>query len=290
MCLLPEFKTFNTHILKKMTNNVNINNEQLSADAFSRQSIIFDAIYASNTIVTYKREQVRNHVIMLLQPNSKILELNAGTGEDAIYFARHGHRVHATDIADGMLNTLNDKVRKNDLADNITNEKCSYTELKKLGNKGPYDMIFSNFAGLNCTENLGSVLQSLKPLLKDKGLVSLVILPKFCLWETLLVFKGKFKTAFRRFNSKNGADAHIEGVHFKCWYYNPSFIIKALKDDYDLLDLEGLCVFVPPSYIENFAEKHPALYQFLKNFENKMKSKWPWRGIGDYYIITLRRK
>ncbi len=65
-------------------------------------------------------------------------------------------------------------------------------------------MIFSNFAGLNCTGKLDQVLLSFDPLLKPGGLVTLVLLPPFCVWETALVLKGKFKTAFRRFFSKKG--------------------------------------------------------------------------------------
>ena len=272
-----------------MQNN-EIPNEQLSAAAFTRQSALFDDIYAENTIVKYKRERVRNHVNRYLQPNSNILELNAGTGEDAIYFASQQHEVHATDFSDGMLNALAAKVKKNSLEQHITFEKCSFTELENLRNKGPYDLIFSNFAGLNCTEKLPKVLGSFKSLLSPGGLVTLVILPPFCLWETLLLFRWKFKTAFRRFNSKNGTDAHVEGVHFKCWYYHPSFVVNALEDDFEVLSLEGLCTIVPPSYIEGFAEKYPALYRTLKKIEDRLKGKWPWKNIGDYYIITLRKK
>src|SRR6202000_3362134 len=123
------------------------------------------------------------------------------------------------------------------------------------------------------------------PLLVTGGLVTLVILPKFCLWEILLLFKGKFKTAFRRLNAKNGTDAHVEGIHFKCWYYNPSFVIDTLKNDFEELSVEGLCTIVPPSYIENFAENYPGLYNRLKKTENYLKDKWPWKCIGDYYII-----
>jgi ubiquinone/menaquinone biosynthesis C-methylase UbiE len=273
-----------------MTGDNTITNEQLSATAFTKQSVIFDDIYATNTIVNYKRSRVRNHVNRYLQPNSNILELNAGTGEDAIYFARQLNNVHATDISEGMLKQLVSKVKKNNLEKRITSEKCSFTELGALHNKGPYDLIFSNFAGLNCTDKLQEVLSSFNPLLAPNGLITLVLLPKFCLWETLMLFKGKFRTAFRRLNSKSGADAHIEGIHFKCWYYNPSFVINTLKDDFEVLALEGLCTIVPPSYLENFAENHPTLYDKLTNLENRLKNKWPWRQIGDYYIITLRKK
>jgi hypothetical protein len=54
--------------------------------------------------------------------------------------------------------------------------------------------------------------------------------------------------------------------------------------------MEGLCTMVPPSYFENFPMKRPLLFNWLKGKENKWKSKWPWKSIGDYYIITFRKK
>ena len=265
-------------------------NERFAAEAFSKQSVIFDEIYSDNTIVNYKRDRVRKHVLRFIKPGANILELNAGTGEDALYFARQGFNVHATDVSIGMQHQLKKKMDSNGVSDLVTQEICSYTELVNLENKGPYDHIFSNFAGLNCTGELNKVLASFDRLLTPGGIVTLVVLPKFCLWETLLIFKGKFKTAFRRFFANNGRKAHLEGTYFKCYYYNPSFIIDHLKDQFEVLSVEGLCTVVPPSYIEHFAEKHPLTYHKLRGIEEKVRFSWPWRSIGDYYIISLKKR
>ncbi|MEI9943406.1 MAG: methyltransferase domain-containing protein [Chitinophagaceae bacterium] len=265
-------------------------NEGLAAIAFDKQAPIFDDLYSPDLIIQYKRERVREHVERFIQPASSILELNAGTGEDAIYFANKGHYVHATDISAGMLDKLKRKVKEQKAEENITIEECSFTELIQLKKKGPYDYLFSNFAGLNCTNQLEKVLASFSFLVKPGGFVTLVMLPKFCLWEFLLLIKGKFRTAFRRFAGKKGARAHIEGEYFRCWYYNPSFIKRILKKGFETMSIEGLCSIVPPSYMEDFGLKYPGLFQFLKKKENKWKSKWPWKVIGDYYIITLKRK
>ena len=264
-------------------------NEQLAEAAFTRQSAVFDKLYSGNTIVNYKRARVRQHVLTCLAPGSNILELNAGTGEDALFFARHGFKVHATDISAGMQRELKKKASENKFDHMISTEACSFTQLDQLENKGPYDLIFSNLAGLNCTNELDKVLASFDGLLNPGGTITLIILPKFCLWELLLIFKGKFATAFRRFLSKTGRKARVEDTWFKCWYYNPSYIIKRLSGNFQLLGLEGLCTLVPPSYIEGFAEKYPRAYRFLKEKEDKMKSRWPWKYVGDYYIISLRK-
>lgn len=266
-------------------------NEQRAAAAFSKQAVGFDAYDDGNTIIHYKRDRVRGHVLRFLPPGASILELNAGTGIDALFFASQGHRVHATDIAAGMQSKLREKVEARGMSHQISTEVRSFTALGELNKKGPYDLIFSNFAGLNCTGDLEKVLRSFSPLLKPGGQVTLVILPPFSLWEILLVFRGRFKTAFRRlFAGRKGASARVEGIPFRCWYYPVSFVIRTLRaEKFELLDYEGLCTLVPPSYIEHFAERHPRLYPFLRKLEDKWKSKWPWRAIGDYYIVSFRK-
>jgi len=265
-------------------------NEQLAAAAFSKQSIIFDELYSGNKIIQYKRQRVRNHLQQYILPGHFILELNSGTGQDSIWLAQQGCKIHATDISTGMQEVIQQKIRTERLDNFISYELCSFTALKNLQEKGPYDMIFSNFAGLNCTGELDKVLASFSALLKPNGIITLVLLPKFCLWEFLLIFKAKFKTSTRRFFSHKGRKARVEKTFFKCWYYNPSYIKHFLKDEYNLISVEGLCTLVPPSYIENFAEKYPKAYNFLKTKENKWKSKWPWRYMGDYYIISFQKK
>jgi ubiquinone/menaquinone biosynthesis C-methylase UbiE len=266
-------------------------NEQFAADAFSRQSEMFDKLYAANTIIQYKRQRVRNLVLKYLPEGSSILELNSGTGEDAVFFAQQGsYHVHATDISVGMQDVLKQKIINYGLQKNISTELCSFTQLHLLKNKGPYDLIFSNFGGLNCTNELEKVLNSFENLLNPNGIIILVIISKFCLWESLLLFKGKFKTATRRWFSSNGTKAHIIGQYFRCWYYTPFYITRQLKKTFSVLSVEGLCSLVPPSYIENFAQEYPVSFRILKEWENRLKGKWPWKYIGDYFIISIKRK
>jgi ubiquinone/menaquinone biosynthesis C-methylase UbiE len=269
-------------------NSTNLHiNEQDAAKAFSRQAPVFDGLYGNNIIINYKRLRVRQAALAHLPQNGRILELNCGTGEDALFFAKNGFKVHGTDLSAGMLELFGQKTAA--YPDSVSFEQCSYTQLQSLKNKGPYDMIFSNFGGLNCTGELDKVLSSFNGLLKPGGTATLVIISKFCLWETLLVFKGKFKTAFRRFFSSKGRNARVEGEYFKCWYYDPGYVIDQLGAAFEVAGLEGLCTIVPPSYIEGFAEKNPLTYRSLIKYENKLKKRWPWKYMGDYYIITMRK-
>src|ERR1700744_4375727 len=115
-----------------------VNTEMSASLAFTRQAPVFDALFGPDLIVQYKRERVRRHVQAFLPPASRILELNAGTGEDALFFARKGHLVHATDVSAGMLKMTEGKAKTAGLENNISTKVCSFTNLNDLSFKGPF--------------------------------------------------------------------------------------------------------------------------------------------------------
>jgi ubiquinone/menaquinone biosynthesis C-methylase UbiE len=257
------------------------------SEAFSRQSFVFDNIYESNTTTLWMRQKVRNEILGQLKPGNRILELNCGTGIDTIFFARQGYKILATDNAEGMLNQLKEKVQSDALGNLVTTKKCSFNNINEL-NEGEFDYIFSNFGGLNCTDRLDKVLKDIDGLLKPGGYFTFVIMPVICPWELIMLFKGYFKTAFRRFNKK-GTNAHLEGVYFKCYYYNPRYIINNVETGYVLCSLKGLASLVPPPFIEHFQEKHPKLFARLEKMENKLWERAPFNRWCDHYIITMQK-
>ena len=266
---------------------VNINEEQVS-NAFSKQSPVFDEIDDANKLIIWMRDKFRNEVLEQAKPNDKFLELNCGTGIDSVFFAKNGFQVHSTDNAEGMLTVLNDKIKKANLSEYITTERSSFNEIGSIEKKN-FDYVISNFGGLNCTDKLHEVLDGIDLKLKTGGIFTLVIMPKVCPWEIVMLFKGMFKTAFRRFKKK-GTKARVEGVYFDCYYYNPSYITKHLKDKYDVVTVQGLGIFVPPPFIEQFIEKHPKLFRFLEKIENRVANKYPFNKWCDHYMITMRKK
>lgn len=252
--------------------------------AFSNQSVIFDAKEISNKINSWMRGRTRRHVLEVLEPGSHILELNAGTGLDAAFFAGHGHSVHAIDIADGMVAKIQEKIDSG--VKNISAEKRSLTDLAPL-QPASFDCIFSNFDGLNCVPDLKSVVSQFRRLLKPGGMVILVVLPKICPWEILSILKGNVKVASRRLK-RNGAYTHLEGEYFTTWYYNPSQLISYFGDDYSFVRLQGLGSIVPPAYKVEFPEKYPKLFSMLCRMEERIGHRWPFNRMADHYILTMK--
>lgn len=256
-----------------------------AATAFTKQSFDFDKQYRQSVIVQYMRPRVYTLLRKYLEEKSRILELNSGTAEDAIWLAKHGHRVLATDVSAGMIAQQRKKVDEQNLTDKIESRELSFLDLNRLEDQN-FDAVFSNFGGLNCTDKLNVVLRDAAKKVKPGGIFCLVIMPPNCLWEWLSALKGNFKLAFRRWK-KGGTTAHIEGEYFTTHYYKPSYI-KTCLPGFTHITTEALCLAVPPEYLRHHMERFPRIFQFLKWKENRIKS-WPvLRNWGDYFIMVLR--
>jgi len=256
--------------------------------AFGKQSVQFDKNQLENPILVIMRNHVWDEALRFIKPGDHILELNAGTGLDAVFFAQHGCSVLATDIAEGMLQQINMKVEENNLKDKIQVKQMSFHELNKIqGEK--FDYIFSNFGGLNCTDDLRSVFAQFPSLLKPNGHVTMAMVSPICPWELTYFFRGKWKMAFRRMKKKH-VIAHLEGEYFSVEYYSPSQVIKAFPLGFSKVSLTGLASFLPPPYMENFPRKFPYIFKLLQKMDNVMRKIPPFTSWGDYFILTMNYK
>src|SRR5687767_2177612 len=90
------------------------------AEAFSRTAEKYDSFAEDHPHLTRMRNKVYAHIMRHVSLGARILELNAGTGTDAVQLAQCGFFVHATDIAPGMLTRLRDKVEISGLQGRVT--------------------------------------------------------------------------------------------------------------------------------------------------------------------------
>jgi ubiquinone/menaquinone biosynthesis C-methylase UbiE len=264
------------------------NQTETIAEAFSRTADKYDAFANDHPHLTRLRSKVYSHVERFIPGGSRLLELNAGTGTDAVQLARRGYFVHATDIAPGMLDRLGHKVQNLNLQDRVTWEERSFLSLDDVPG-APFDAVFSDLGGLNCVPDLSSVIRQLPKVLRAGGVVTWVLMPRICLWEWLEVFRGNFRLAFRRL-TQGGVRANLEGLQFNVYYFSPRQVIDWFGDNYDLIALAGLSVITPTAESKNLAKRFPRLYSLLSWLDEKLSPHWPWYGWGDFYILTMRYK
>lgn len=245
----------------------------------------YEAMSTSNFIDISRRNFIRKEVESYLKPSHSILEINAGSGIDAVYFAQKGFDILATDIATTSANYISDKIELLQLK-NIAFQKCSFTDLNNL-KKGKFDCIFSNYGGLNCIDNLKSVFNQFENLLNPNGYVSLVIMPPYYPIELLTVLKGN-RNAFRRLN-KNGTIANVENQQIETFYYTPTQVKKSLGSKFKHIKTLNIGTFYPSSHYK-WAMNNKKIMNTLINFDQWVnKLPLPIKGIGDYFMITFQK-
>jgi ubiquinone/menaquinone biosynthesis C-methylase UbiE len=254
--------------------------------AFSKQSLHYDQEDKNNRVLQDMRQQVYNHVSKFLKPNSTILELNAGTGIDAHHFTSLGHSVHATDLSDGMIEQIQEKIKRHNLHGKLSCQQLSYDQLDQVTGK-KFDFVFSNFGGLNCIQDLTVVTKSLPALLSPGAYVTWVIMPPVCPWELLGLIKGHGKKAFRRFH-KNGVHSHLEGEFFLTYYHSLANIQAAFKDSFTFIECEGLAALSPQPHRGDFPVRHPSLYNNLRKLDAAVTSYFPFNRWADHIIVTFQ--
>ena len=249
--------------------------------AFSRQAPAFDRIDREEPLIQWVREEVRTEVLRWVAPGQRMLELNAGTGLDATFFASKGIRVTATDSAPGMLA----QARAN-VPPTVILRELDYHRLDTFA-PASFEHVFSNFGGLNCTDRLDLVLRGIDHVLVPGGRCTLVIMPPVSPWEVIEIFRGHVRLALRRFR-KGGAPAHLEGVEFVCHYHSAASIRRGLPG-YRMRSLMALSLIVPPPHLGPFAYRHPWYVRKAKHLERIVRG-WPLlRGWGDHIVITLQK-
>lgn len=272
-----------------MNSDMNVLDQHANVNrAFSKQSFHYDANDVANPILSDMRFQVYRHVEKYLLKGSHILELNAGTGIDALYFATKGYFVHATDLSQGMIARIKEKIIDNRMTGNISYQQLSYDALDRLP-PTKFDYVFSNFGGLNCIRDLGQVTSQLSSRLNDGAYITWVVMPPVSLWELSWLIKGNIRSAFRRLH-RNGVMAHVESEYFKTYYHGLRTIRKAFGDQFELVQSEALCAVSPPPAAGNFLRKNPKTYALLRRLDRHLRNIFPFNRWGDHIIVTFRKK
>ena len=254
----------------------------------------YDADFTRSQIGKLQRERVWKFLRTLLQASGKplkILEINCGTGEDALKLAALGHNVIATDASEMMI----EKARRKLTASKINNDhiefmQCSFDELQQNFRDEKFDLVFSDFGGINCIDKAGitKLSNDLFSITNPGGYLFFTVMSSFCLWEILYyTSKGKLNTAFRRM--RKHVQFNVNGYAMPVFYYSPRDLKKLFQSKFKMVETYPAGLFIPPSYLEKQFSKHPKWLQKLNRWEKRLGKYSLFSPLADHYCIILKQ-
>lgn len=256
--------------------------------AFDSIADSYDSIFTATLIGRSQRSAVWAKAAAVFHAGDRVLELNCGTGEDALFLARRGVRVTACDASSRMIEQARERATKEFPSAPINFHALCTEHLDDLETGVLFDGVFSNFSGLNCVDDFPQASRLIANRLKPGGQVLLCLSSRFCLWEILnYSIRGNLNKAFRRCSGVTAAK--LAEHSFPVYYPTLSSLLQSLRPAFRLLSVTGIGVAVPPSYMEGWARRHPQLLSICEAAD-RMISSWPGvRAMGDHILLHLER-
>lgn len=251
---------------------------------FDQAARYYDQTFTFTCVGIAQREQVWQYLSQLpIKTENQILEINCGTGEDAARWSKAGYRITATDLSPGMIAVSSTNHPEIDF------RVLNMLDIDTLGES--YDILFSNFGGVNCLspESLRSLFRKAAAGETIRERMILVVMGKKCLWDrSYQLFKGPFRSIFRR-NTKHPVTVHVNGTDVRTWYYSPREIRQMAAPYFEVETIQPVGLFVPPSYLAPFFEKRPRFFSFLKRADQFLSFRF-MANYADHFFISLVRK
>jgi ubiquinone/menaquinone biosynthesis C-methylase UbiE len=256
--------------------------------AFDRIAQDYDRTFTDSLIGRAQRDAVWKVLTRTFRANEKVLELNCGTGEDAIFLASHGVSVLALDASPQMIARAEQRLQQNSSQIPVVFCKLPTECIGKLHPETQFDGALSNFSGLNCIADLDAVASSLAGLVKQGGRLVLCFSTRFCLIEILYYLAvGQWRKAFRR--CKGYSEVTLDGMQFTVYYPTLRKIRQSFARDFCLSFCTGIGVAIPPSYFEGWVRRHAGLVPWLRCMEALLATFPILRSTGDHVLLCFEK-
>lgn len=256
--------------------------------AFDALAADYDATFTHSPLGLMLRRRVWRVLADYFHPGQKVLELACGTGEDALWLARRGIAVTATDGSAAMARITAGKVHQANLSRLVTPVQRSLQEIIQgtPEDSYAYNGAFSNFGGLNTLADWRPLASALAQRVKPGGHVVLVPMGPVCPWEIgWHGLRGEWRTATRRFHQP--ATARIGETQIPIWYPSVARLRRDFAPWFECARVESLGLWLPPSALGHWVERRPRLFAILDRLERSTARLGG--GWGDHFVMVLRR-
>jgi hypothetical protein len=96
--------------------------------------------------------------------------------------------------------------------------------------------------------------------------------------------------AFRRLNNKEGVTARLaDGAFVRVHYPSVRSLARTFAPEFRMQSFKGIGVAVPPSYLEELAQRHPRLLQSCERADSWMGKCPGIRALADHVLLRFQR-
>jgi SAM-dependent methyltransferase len=271
--------------------------------AFDVLAETYDTGFVESRIGHAQRQMSRKWLQPLLSGKAalRILEINCGTGADAIWLAEQGHKVTATDASPAMIYQAQQKAAlsvphlfplSQQSVAHLTFITCAFDRLYTTFKDQQFDIIFSNFAGLNCVSPaaMNKLAKQLHTLLRPGGHFAVVLFGKYCLWDTFYyLLKAQPQRAFSRWSNKRVLVPLTSVIYQPVYYYSARKFTR-LQAPLRLIEKKPVGFFIPPSWLEAYMQHHPRLFQSLVKWEENINGASFFSQMADHSFILFKKE
>ena len=249
----------------------------------------YDEMFTNSLVGRAQRAVIWGMLSQTFEEGDSVLELNCGTGEDALFLAKSGVAVSALDISAQMIAVANRRKAQEAPEATVSFTVMETERLHELADTERFDGAFSNFSGLNCVRDLGGVARALSTLIRPGGHVLLCLSSKLCAWEAAwFLLNRNPRRAFRRL-SRGGCVARLGKSSIHVWYPSIREVREVFHPWFSLKRTTGVGIFVPPSYLEKYARRVPRLFQCATSLDEIVREMPLLRSIGDHILLDFCR-
>jgi ubiquinone/menaquinone biosynthesis C-methylase UbiE len=251
----------------------------------------YDHEFTFSKIGQAQRSAVWKELGRTFRSGDRVLEIGCGTGIDACFLAERGVKVVACDSSPAMVRMAARRIRERGANTNTIDLRLLTAEnLAGFQHEALFDGVFSNFAALNCIEDLHAVGDNLGRLLKPGGTALLCFFGPRCFWEVFwYLLKANPRKAFRRWQSASVTAKLAPGARVQVRYYRVRSLARIFAPSLRLRSWSGIGLMVPPSYVETAARRFPALLKLAERGDRLLARCPVIRGFSDHVLLKLER-
>jgi len=258
--------------------------------AFDSVAADYDGARGNNDLIQIMRREMWRWLDATFPHGSRLLDLGCGTGLDAVRMAQAGHHITATDWSPQMVERTRDRAERAGQTDRVQALAIGAHELRRLGGNSLYDGAYSNLGPLNCVPDLAEVAGECARLLRPAGALVFTVIGRVCPWEIVHYLRrarwARVKVRFARDVVAVGMNRHTVWTR----YYGPREFHRPFKSQFALEHFRGLCVLAPPPYLTWVRERHPRWHDWLWRIDRRISGYPAIRGLGDHFLIVMRKR